>query len=245
MSNLNSNIFEPGTVKPEEDYLELERLGAKLGIPVPMAYITVETTNPDGSPGTKYHDRSRTWNRNFWNYSYGFLSQPTVWTGTVFGAGSLSIKQVVGTVGNVNSPQTSSNYPFYYMGTSAAANQALIGIVVGTGTTAESFDGSTMATLLASGTTAGTIAYGASPQTTAVYNSGTRVWSTINARTFSNTSGGSIVVAETGIVSAIQLSSGSATTYYLICRDLLAIPQTVLNGGLLTVTYTMSMTFPA
>src|ERR1035437_4904244 len=86
-----NDAFQPGTIKPEADYLELERLGAKLGIPVPMMHIKVEARNPDGSLGSKYEGRSRTFNRIFWNRLFNFASCFTS-ADVTFGAGLLSAK---------------------------------------------------------------------------------------------------------------------------------------------------------
>src|SRR4051812_32479817 len=63
-------LFIPGTVKPEINYLRAERYSKGLGLPVPMTFLKVEATNPDGTPGERYEDRARTYNRNFWNHFF-------------------------------------------------------------------------------------------------------------------------------------------------------------------------------
>jgi hypothetical protein len=89
--------FEPGTRKPERDYLELERLGKKLGIPVPMMHVELDSRDAAGRLVGSYKDRSRTYNRNFWNYIYGLCTMAPAGTAT-FAAGFLAMKTVGGTV---------------------------------------------------------------------------------------------------------------------------------------------------
>lgn len=224
--------FVPGTVHPEEDYKELERLSTKLGIPVPMGFIKVEATNPDGSPGDRYEGRMRTWNRNFWNLLFGSTVSPLNGS-AVFGAGYLAIKRTSATVDAYN---FSSNP--YFGKIVGPINNDTYGILVGTGTTAESFDSYALAAIVSQGATSGKLVYGEMTATVPSYDAGTKVWTQTQTRIFNNNSGGAIVIAETGL--ACQQSQ-----YYLIERSLLGVTVSVANSGQLTVTYTMTMTFPA
>lgn len=243
--SFHGGTFHPGTVKPEEDYLELERLGKVLGIPVPMMFIKVEAINPDGSPGEIYEDRSRTFNRNFWNMLFSRCSDPVTSSGT-FGAGVLSIKDTGGTTrtiaGALSGVGTASNLcDFNSMG---ALGDATLGIVVGTGTTAESFEHNALVTRVAHGSSAGTLSYTASANPTPSYNAGTKVWTAAQSRIFNNNSGGTIVIAETGIYANFGYANTTSGTF-MIERSLLGATVSVLNAGQLTVTYTTTLTFPA
>lgn len=237
--------FQPGTVKPEADYLELERLSRKLGIPVPMMFINVAATNPDGSPGQSYEGRSRTFNRNFWNYALGIMAITPAGTLT-FGAGYLAVKNISGTVFAMTQDDVGNNNrggQFLY-GPAVATMGSLRGIVVGIGTTAESFEHVALATPLEHGNYSGKISYSTQAVTVVSYNSGTKVWTATLARIFNNNSGGTLVVSETGIY-ALPANTNGLSSEFMLCRDLLGATVSVLDAGQLTVTYTMTLTFPA
>lgn len=229
-------MFVPGTVKPEADYKEIERLGKKLGIPVPMMHIKVEAQNPDGSPGARFESRSRTFNRNFWNGLFTCVANAAQGAAT-FGAGYLAGKGVTGAV----LAQDASGTPMGLFGwtTNGAANNDTYGIVIGTGSTAESFGGTNPDVKILQGVASGKMVYGATNPVIPTYSSGTKVWTQAVPRIFNNNSGATIIVAETAILGYMGLG------YVLMfCRDVLGSPVSVLNGGQLTVTYTMTMTFP-
>lgn len=241
-----NEIFQPGTVKPEADYLELERLSKKLGIPVPMMHIKVEATNPDGSAGEKYEGRSRTFNRNFWNAVFTQYSGVAVSSGT-FGAGVLSVKNTSGTTKTIGGRYLDNPNPTL---NGADAGGIVVGglglatgIVVGTGSTAESFENNTLVTLVAHGTGAGQLSYAAQVSPTPSYVAGTKTWTSLYTRIFNNNSGGTIIVAETGIYYSFTVVGSTATV--MAERTLLGATVSVLNAGQLTITYTITLTFPA
>ncbi|GAI73856.1 unnamed protein product, partial [marine sediment metagenome] len=60
-------------------------------------------------------------------------------------------------------------------------------------------------------------------------------------RTFTNSSGGSITVREIGIY-CFSTDTGAIARYFCIVRDVLATPQAVGNGEILTVQYTLRTT---
>jgi hypothetical protein len=223
--------FQPGTIKPESHYQEIEELSRSLGIPVPMAFVTVETFLPDGSPDYKHHDRSRTWNRNFWNLMLCTIaSQDTI--DTNFGAGYLSLKDLTGNMDVLTPP-----YGFSIANTSTSTT----GIVVGTGAGAEDFEGNTMA-IVENGTGVGQMQYGSVSGPVVTYTSGTKTWTAASARTMTTNTGSSITVTETGLVTLATNNPASM----LICRDLLGTPVLVgAGGGQIVVTYTLSLIFPA
>ena len=221
-----------GYIPTEEEYLEFERLGRKLGIPVTRTFVTLEVTK-DGKILDRYHDRSHTWNRNYWNYH---LMTPIAILGvaTDFGAGYLSFKRVSGSV----TATTAANV--HLSSRNASANSSF-GIVVGTGTGAESFEGYILDTLVAHGTGAGQLSYAAEEATLQNYTSGTKTWDITTRRNFTNSSGGTIVIAETGIYAIFQ---DLTSQYAMICRDLLGSTVSVAAAAQLAVTYTISLTFP-
>lgn len=232
----NSEVFEPGTVKPEQDYEDLARLGSMLGIPTMQMYIGIEVLNADGSAGDKYFDRSRTYNRNFWNKFFSTFVSPNLGSAT-FGAGFLATKQTGGAVTNIDYTGAYYNHDFVATATAGTTTQ---GIVVGTGTTAESFEAFALTAKVANGTSAGLLTYQAGSLVTAIYNSGTLTWTATCNRIFNNNSGAAIVIAETGIYE-YQYSSVN----HMTCRDLLSSTVSIPNGGQMTVTYTKTLVYPA
>jgi hypothetical protein len=240
--------FVPGTVKPEADYEEFSRLGAKLGLPCPQAFISLESTAPDGALHDSFTDRSRTLNRNYWNWLFKLFAAlvPTgsgavsnaLTADTLYGAGHMTNKNTAGTISNGSSTGWGSG-----PGTVSAVAVDTNGIVVGTGTGAEAFDDFALGTKIAHGNGAGQFAYNAMVQQMPSYNAGTLTWTATIVRIFNNNSGGTIVVGETGIYGLA--SAVSTTVPYMIMRDKLSSTVSVLNGGQLTVTYTMVLTFPA
>jgi hypothetical protein len=230
-----NDTFTPGTVKPEVDYEEIARLAAKLGLPVPLMHLAVESRLPDGTIDRTYSDRSRTWNRNFWNHMLISFMGPSTSPDATFGAGSDGIKQPSGTIAWYNLYNGSINLI-------GAINVSTNGIVAGTSSGAESFEGYMLGAQCNQGTGSGQLSHQAQAAPAKSYNSATRVWTLTMSRVFNNNSGAGIVIAETGIIGAHTYASANTA---LICRDVLASAVTVANGGQLTVTYTLSLTFPA
>jgi len=60
-------------------------------------------------------------------------------------------------------------------------------------------------------------------------------------RAFSNTGGVTVTVKEIGI--ALWNQTGSLSNYFMVCRDVLASPQSVPDGATLTVRYSIYITY--
>lgn len=114
----------------------------------------------------------------------------------------------------------------------AASGNANGGIVVGTGNTAVALADYALATKIATGTGAGQLSYGSHTINAA---SGTTTITWVVTRSFTNSSGGNITIAETGI-------QNDATYDVLIERTVLASTYTVNNGASCVVTYTFTFT---
>ena len=240
-------LFVPGTIKPESDYEEFARLGAKLGLPCPQAHITLESFDASGKLVDRYSERSRTLNRNYWNWLFkhfgGFITSVSGATvtlalaaDTTYGAGHLTNSSIAGVVANTNATNFGGGpVVIGSLGSTAA------GLVVGTGTGAESFEGVALGALVAHGTGAGQMSYQAMTIGIPTYNAGTLTWTWAATRILNNNSGGTIVVGETGVY-GYQAVAGVT---YMIMRDLLGATVSVLSGGQVTVTYTMTLVYPA
>ena len=217
-------MYNMKTKHPEEDYKELARLGQKLGLPVPQVFLSLEVTK-DGKVLETYKDRSRTWNRNFWNYTMVNGCGGTV--GATFGAGSLIGKFRAGSLQDI---------PIYNFHSLASAGSDIVGIVPGRGSGAEDFEGYNLTTPITHGTGANQFSFLVEVAPVPTYDAPSLTWTANFARVYNNNSGGNITVTEV----AYLYSQG-----FMMCRDLLSVPQLVVNGAQLTITYTMTLQMPA
>ena len=117
------------------------------------------------------------------------------------------------------------------------ATQVAWGIVVGTGSTPQANDDYVMETLIAHGSGATQLNYGATSKVAAQVVGGNVDF--VLQRTFVNGSGGTINVTEFGIY--MSSNTGSGTDYNLGMHDVVGAVA-VLNGQTLTVTYTFRTT---
>lgn len=119
--------------------------------------------------------------------------------------------------------------------TDAGVTTSTYGILVGTGTGAESISDTALGTQVAHGTSAGNLQYGAmtfgAPSTTATTTTFRFT------RVFTNGSGGTVTVQEIGLVSRNTTESNS----FLLVRDLTGAVA-VNNGQQLTVNYDYTTT---
>jgi len=138
-----------------------------------------------------------------------------------------------------------------------SANDSTYGIVVGTGTTPPTPQNYQLQSQIANGTGSGQLVYGAhsvsptpgttlldgqsaTPSTGVLTPSGNTTSFSIS-RTFQNQSGASITVSEVGIIARV-IAYSDLKPYVLIIRDLLSSPITIPNGGVMAITYTISVT---
>lgn len=119
----------------------------------------------------------------------------------------------------------------------AASNNGAYGIVVGTGSNPTSPSDTALQTIIATGSGAGQLNYGAHSKVTSAIN-GSQVNLAI-IRTFANGSGATINVTELGIYH--DCADNVSSHVYCLVRDLItSVP--VPNGKVLTVTYTFTTT---
>ena len=137
------------------------------------------------------------------------------------------------------------------------ANDSTYGIVVGSGTSPPKPMDYQLESLIQNGTGNGQLVYGAvtvspTPGTstlqgattqpsTGLLNVSGNTTSFSISRTFQNQSGASITVSETGIITEATLN-GNVAEYVLLIHDLLSSPITIPNGGVMAITYTISVT---
>lgn len=197
----------------------------------PKTFINMKV-HEGGELVLDYNFRSKSWVRNAHNILLSVFTGGVTSGATAYEAGATRCKKTVGTLAPMD-------YTYLPNNPVGAIGNTNYGIVVGTGDDAESFEGYALETLVLHGTTAGKLSYAAQNATSLSYDSGTKTWTATFVRIFNNNSGGAITITETAMYYA------RSTDYYMLCRDLLASSVEVANTAQLTVTYTMTYTFPA
>ena len=215
----------------EEEYQELHRLSKQLYLPAAEAFLALETRDRDGIITDVYRQRSHTWVRNLWNQVIGNIATAVTDTAT-FGAGHINWKSTAATITNLIVTTAEGGQG------SVAAGNTNYGILVGTGTTAWSFEDYALATKIAHGTGSGQLSYAGQVAPSLSWNSGTRVYSIQIQRQFSNNSAGSITINEVGFFQNV------AAAYIMMCRDVLAVGKTLAPGANTTASYVFTLTYP-
>ncbi len=127
----------------------------------------------------------------------------------------------------------------------ASAGISNYGIVVGSGSEVEDFNGYKLSSLIANGTAAGQLTYQIGDSPTVTWDNPSLTFSASWVRYFNNNSGGDISVNEVGLVGNFWIAFYfSGTQKVLVSRDVLASTVTVPDTGQLKVTYTINMTYP-
>jgi hypothetical protein len=227
-----SKLVRINEITPEELSIlnDIDRNCIEMHLPCPPKTFINMKVHEGGELVLDYDFRSKSWVRN----AHNFLLATYVCRdlGTTYGAGATYVKRTDG--GLLWCYEYIPNKPVGIVGNTN------YGIVVGTGDDAESFEGYILKTKVAQGTGAGQLSYAAQNATTLSYDAGTKTWTATFVRIFNNNSGGAITITET----AMYYLQGT-DRYYMFCRDLLGSSVEVSNTAQLTVTYTMTYTFPA
>jgi hypothetical protein len=203
-------------------------------MPPPKSFLTIEVKSGE-TIKEKLTSLSKSWTRN----AYNQLTQQLLGLNAAdhgladYVSGGLYQKYTNGTTSNDDYTALSLS-----TGWQGVANNSTYGLVIGIGTTAETFNDYALANQCTHGTGANQFSHGAG-NISGVWNGSTKKWTSTITRSFLNSSGSTITVAETGI--QIYRASG---TYILYNRDVLSSAVDVPNGDTITVTYTIETTFP-
>lgn len=231
-------------LKEEQRYNRLRKLAQELHIPIPEAFITLEVFDKNGRLLQRHRQRSHSWTRNAYNALFSVLAGKNLDDAT-FGAGLLSLKDTAAAV-------TYSNNPYGFSTSSVdtpgdrACYQALAtnddsGILVGSGTNAESFEDYALQTQIVEGTGAGQLNHVQSEAHSISYAA--LVLKNELVRYLNNNSGGNVDVNEVALVSHCYYPGSQPKI--VISRDKLASTVTIPDTGQLKVTYTVQLTYPA
>ena len=179
--------------------------------------------------------RSRSFVQGFLKFHFGMLQDGDTLTVTDTAGASRTLSN--------NTPDFRISSPgrggggINYLGSSYISSTES-GIVVGTGTTAVTPQDYQLATLIADGTSAGTLEYFCSAGIGLTVSHPTGSFNI--ERLWRNSSSGTITVNEVGIYSVMTVSGAN----YGVCilRDLVSPAFSVLNGEYMRIIYTISVT---
>jgi len=228
--------------KEEAQFEELNRLGAKLHVPIPQARWKLEVFLR-GNLIQSYEARCHSWTRNAYNTLFSALAAVNG-DDAGWGGGNVNIKSPAGVVDEGPYPicaDRNSSFLTAGKGYIAPADSVVNGIVVGSGTNAEDFEDHVLQTLITNGVGGGQLSHILSDAYTLDYVG--LVLSAEFIRYFNNNSGGDVNVNEVGLI-----MNGYCDQVYqpwYTSRDKLAATVTIPNTGQLKVTYTISLTYPS
>lgn len=241
-------------IKEEQQYSQLRKLAQELHIPIFEAFLELEVRDKDGKVIYQHRQRSHSWCRNAYNMMFSQLAGKDADDDT-WGAGKLSVKDTGNTlrhgdgpisIGNIASDSSLRSVDFAAVssgGLRAIAGDDDYGILIGSGTNAESFEDYVLQTKIVNGTVAGQLSYVESEAHAITWTGGTLTLKNDLIRYFNNNSGGSVDVNEVALVTRGCVEDEDRL--YLLARDKLGATVTVPDTGQLKVTYTISLTYPA
>jgi len=199
------------------------------------AYWNITVKDKDGKIIYRKRFRSHSFLAAFIKYIKGEFATAF---NSASASGNTSITDTGGT--SANYPDHTVDYAYYvHMSTLGGAGDVDQGIVVGTGTSANTTTTYALSAKIAHGTGSGQLQYGAMTVNDVVA-SGNNLFFTMT-RTFTNVSGASITVNEVGIQCKCYATAPSPHTL-LLARDVLTNPVTIPNNGSATFQYTISIT---
>jgi len=237
-------------INEELRYTQLRKLGQELHIPIPEAFWELEVFDEEGKLIHRHKQRSHSWVRNAYNLLFCQLASKDA-SNSTYGAGYLNGKETDGTLrygaGALSIVRYhSDSVDATDFGYRAPAGVDGKGIIVGSGTNAESFEDYALQTKIANGTGAGQLSYIQSEAHSITYDAANKILKNSLIRYFNNNSGGNVSVNEVGLVwQTYRPGSSSYAAYFMASRDKLATTVTVPNTGQLKVTYSIQLTYPA
>ncbi len=235
----------------EARYRELSALGVLNKIPVPEMFIELKVMMPgQEKPLAWWKRRSHSWVRNAYNihacdlmgirHNGGFVDGGTSiknYAGAVQTASKLPILASTNysDTDYTRSPET-VGYGYY-----AGVGDTTLGILIGVGLAAESFEDFAMSSLCAEGTGLNQLHYVAQTFTRG-WDAETRKFSVLLSRYLNNNGAGIIDVTEVGLVA--RGTCNASWNYMMMARDTFAAISVPPSGQILA-TYTLSVTLPS
>jgi hypothetical protein len=219
----------------------LKKSSVQLHVPHMAMFLDVEVKMTDGEITEHRHQRSKSFVRNAYNLFFHTIAGYPMSDGT-WGDGYVNLKNTGGSL-------SSGSYRGFCFGADSNGQGFLspgsandFGIVLGTGTDAESFDGYALSNKIAIGNGVGQLYTLRSEDPVDSYSSLTQKRTLI--RYFNNNSGATISLGEIGLIGRV-ITGGDTSVYALFSRDLITPPVDILDKAQLKVTYTISLVYPS
>lgn len=195
-------------------------------------------------PRSRYSEPSRSYNRNWYNLMTSVIMANAT-DATTFGDGHINMKNDTGVLFWCSWKSYAAtggfrddNITFIYGSTTVE------GIRVGTGNSAEDFDGYEMDVKIEHGDGPDELRYYEQFVPLREWDAATRKWAFTETRFFANHSGGDVVVAEVGRFWDVKIHA--TYTEAMVSRELVNPPVTVANEELLRVKYVLETSaFPS
>jgi len=195
--------------------------------PIVVVWMKAEVHSQDRQL-TKLYQRSHSFLNAFIQAMYGMLNGSNV-----------TIPDVTNTGQSFWQTDSGSTTPLnIWASVNAGASDSTYGIVIGTGTTANSTSTYALASIISNGTGSGQMQYGAM-SVSSLSISGSTI-SIPLSRTMTNNSGATINVAEAGIY--VRQQQGTTNLTWCWLRDLFSAVQAVANGNSITINWQVQIT---
>lgn len=238
---INDNNSELSIYNTEGLYEEFYGLASELGYPVPEVHVETEVLDANGISVSKVSRRAHSWTRNAYNLLLSQLASCMLASGLPGGEGRLNLLSTASGLASSVS-YTSSMSDIY-----AAAGTSTYGIAVGaSGITLAlpTFNDHKLGHQVNHGAAGvnDVLSYSAVVNVSESWVTN-QLFSHVFKRYFNNNSGSSINIEETGIIYRLVYYNGTLN-YCLFCRDVLAAPETIVDGGQYIVTYTIQLAYP-
>ena len=224
----------------------------QLHIPHCEVWLTLEFFDEEGNLTKRRNQRSKSWVKNAYNQACTCMMN-TSQSGSC-GVGVMGVVEINGICRSTSwdsfmlpmgDQRLTTGGSTLSRNTLRGANaNASHGIVIGRGTTAESFTDYALATPIAYGYGTNQICHQEQDIYTVAYTSGTKAMKTTHSRVYNNNSDGDIALTETACYGQGMFATSFARSTYMVCRDLLSPAETFMDKAQLRVTYEISLTYP-
>jgi hypothetical protein len=219
----------------------LKRASLQLHVPHIAMYLDIEVKMPDGEITEHRHQRSKSFVRNAYNLFFHTIAGYPMSDGT-WGDGYVNMKNTGGSL-------SSGAYRGFCFSTDGNGQGFLspgsandFGIVVGTGTGAESFDSHALGTKIAVGNGTGQLYTLRSEDPVDSYIGLTKKRTLV--RYFNNNSGAAISLGEIGLIGRV-ITGGDSSMYALFSRDIISPAVDIYDKAQLKITYVVSLVYPS
>ncbi|MEQ4488788.1 MAG: hypothetical protein AAC990_00245 [Dehalococcoides mccartyi] len=219
----------------------LKKSSLQLHVPHMAMYLGLEVKTADGEITEYRHQRSKSFVRNAYNLFFhtiaGYPMSDATW-----GDGYVNMKTTGGSL-------SSGPYRAFCFSTDSNGQGFLspgsandFGIIVGSGSDAESFESYALSSKIGVGNGSGQLYTLKSEDPVDSYTDHTQKRTLV--RYFNNNSGATISLGEVGLVGRV-ITGGDTAIYALFSRDLITPPIDILDKAQLKVTYTISLVYPS